>query len=73
MKKLKELLSIFKKQAPAQARGRVLPVDPNANGNGGYRAKAKPIPHCKYRVYRAKNGTWEDFHDAQVKPTEGQD
>ncbi len=73
MKKFEKLLAMFKKQPPVKARGRVLPVDPDAAANGAMRARAKPIPHCKYRVYRAKTGTWESFHDAQVKSTEGQD
>ena len=40
-------------------------------GAGAMKAKAKPIPHVKYRVYRAASGTWGDFKDAQVKPNEG--
>ena len=72
MKKFKKLLSMFKK-TPAPVRGRVLPVDPDATSNGAMRARSRPIPHCKYRVYRAKTGTWESFRDAQIKSTEGQD
>ena len=48
-------------------RGRVTPHDPDVIGNGAMKAKAKPVPHCKYRVYRAKTGEWEDFQEAQVK------
>ena len=73
MKNFKQLLSMFKKTPPAPVRGRVIPVDPNAAANGAYRAKAKPIPHCNYRVYRAKTGTWESMSEAQAKSIEGQD
>ena len=61
------------KRIPATPRGRVTPHDPDVTGNGAFKARAKPIPHVKYRVYRAKTREWEDFHEAQVKPTEGTD
>ena len=73
MKPLERFLAMFKTQPPAPLRGRVTAPDPDAGGNGAFKARAKPIPHVKYRVYRAKTGTWEDFHEAQVKPTEGTD
>ena len=73
MNPLKKFLAMFKAQPPAPLRGRVTAHDPDAAGNGAFKARAKPIPGCKYRVYRAKTGTWEDFHEAQVKPEEGTD
>lgn len=74
MKMFKKFLAMFKTPVePPTQRGRVTPHDPNVTGNGAMKAKAKPIPKVKYRVYRAATGRWEDFKDAQVKPTEGLD
>ena len=71
MKLFKRFLAMFKTPEAMPVRGRVTPHDPNVIGNGAMKAKAKPIPHVKYRVYRAASGTWGDFKDAQVKPNEG--
>jgi len=72
MKMFKKLLAMFKTPVePPVQRGRVTPHDPNVTGNGAMKAVAMPIPHVRYRVYRAKTDTWEDFKDAQVKPNEG--
>ena len=72
MKMFKKFLAMFKTPVePPVLRGRVTPNDPNVTGNGAMKAVARPIPNVKYRVYRAKSDTWEDFKDAQVKPEEG--
>ena len=73
MNPLKKFLAMFKTQPPAPLRGRVTAPDPNAAGNGAFKARAKPIPGCKYRVYRAATRSWEPFEEAQVKPEEGPD
>jgi len=72
MKFLKRFLAMFvTPKPPVPVRGRVDPNNRDVIGNGAYKAKAKPIPKCKYRVYRAATKEWEDFKDAQVKPDEG--
>ena len=68
----KRFMAMFETPIPPTPRGRVMPHNPDVIGNGAMKAKAKPIPHVKYRVFRAATGTWEPFEDAQVKPTEGQ-
>ncbi len=68
MKILKRFLAMFvTPKPPVPVRGRVDPSNRDVIGNGAMKAKAKPVPKVKYRVYRAASGTWEDFKDAQVK------
>ena len=66
---LRRILPV-KRMPEITVRGRVDPSNPDVIGNGAMKAKSKPIPKVKYRVYRAANGTWEDFKDAQVKGPE---
>ena len=67
MKLFKRLLAMFQTPKPPPLRGRVDPANRDVIGNGAMKAKAKPLPKVKYRVFRAKTGEWEDFKDAQVK------
>lgn len=56
---------ILGKARPAP-RGRVDIQNPDVIGPGAMKAKAKPIPHVKYRVFRAKSGIWEPTVEAQA-------
>jgi len=72
MKMFKRFMAMFKTPVePPVLRGRVTPHDPNVTGNGAMKAVAIPEAHVKYRVYRAKSDSWEDFKDAQIKSNEG--
>ena len=63
---LRKLLPV-KRMPEVVVRGRVDPTNPDVIGNGAFKAKARPLPTCKYRVHRAATNSWEDFKDAQVK------
>ncbi len=47
-------------------RGRVDPANPDVIGPGAVKAKALPIPHVRYRVWRAKEGIWEPTVEAKA-------
>ena len=64
--------AILRRTRPAP-RGRVDPANPDVIGPGAMKAKAKPIPHVKYRVFRAKTGTWEPTVEAKAVLVENPD
>ncbi|KKK74735.1 hypothetical protein LCGC14_2880810 [marine sediment metagenome] len=57
--------SVLGRTRPAP-RGRVDSANPDVIGPGAVKAKAQPIPHVRYRVYRAKTKTWEPTVEAKA-------
>jgi hypothetical protein len=57
--------SVLRRTRPAP-RGRVDSANPDVIGPGAVKAKALPIPHVRYRVWRAKSGTWEPTVEAKA-------
>ena len=54
----------------SRTRGRVTPHEPNCNDRkaNASKSRAKRGARPGMGVYRADEGNWEDFKDAQVKP-----
>ncbi len=52
------------KKIPPAPRGRVDVSNPDVIGPGAVKAKATPVPHVRYRVYRAATNIWEPTVEA---------